>query len=167
MGKNIVSIVLNCDKLDILDLGVMVDNNKIIEAAKEWDADIIGVSGLITPSLKEMENLADLLEREGMTIPLIVGGATTSKLHTAVKIAPNYSAPVIEGGDASQTVGIIKRLLNNRVEYAATVREEQEKLRKHYEGRNRVLLSLEVARERRLRTTSATQSAVINTENIL
>ncbi|MGL5682071.1 MAG: methionine synthase [Marinifilaceae bacterium] len=167
IGKNIVSIVLNCNNLEILDLGVMVDNNRIIEAAKEWQADIIGVSGLITPSLKEMENLAELLEREGMSTPLLVGGATTSKLHTAVKIAPKYSAPVIEGGDASQTVGIIKRLLGHRIEYAATVREEQEKLRKHYEGRSRVLLPLEVARERRLRTTALTPLANINTEPIL
>ena len=92
----------------------MVDNQSIVKAAKEHEADIIGVSGLITPSLGEMENLCELLQKEQLQVPLIVGGATTSTVHTAVKLAPKYNYCVVSGGDASRTVGIIKRLLNDR-----------------------------------------------------
>lgn len=95
IGKNIVNIVLTCNNLEVIDLGVMVDNQSIIKAAKEHGADIIGVSGLITPSLGEMENLCELLQKEQLQIPLIVGGATTSTVHTAVKLAPKYDYCVV------------------------------------------------------------------------
>lgn len=132
IGKNIVSIVLACNNFEVIDLGVMVENQRIIAAAKEQGADIIGVSGLITPSLGEMESLCELLQREQLNIPLIIGGATTSTVHTAVKLAPKYDYCVIQGGDASRTAGIIKRLLNDRETYICGVKEEQEKIRNQY-----------------------------------
>lgn len=132
IGKNIVSIVLACNNFEVIDLGVMVENQRIIAAAKEQGADIIGVSGLITPSLGEMESLCELLQREQLNIPLIIGGATTSTVHTAVKLAPKYDYCVIQGGDASRTAGIIKRLLNDRETYIRSVKEEQEKIRNQY-----------------------------------
>lgn len=132
IGKNIVSIVLTCNNFEIIDLGVMVDNQQIITAAKEQQADIIGVSGLITPSLSEMETLCEMLEKEQLNIPLIVGGATTSSVHTAVKLAPKYSFCVLHGGDASRTAGMIKRLLSDRAAYLQQVRQEQEKVRQQY-----------------------------------
>lgn len=95
----------------------MVDNQKIVAAAKAHQADLIGVSGLITPSLSEMEALCELLQKEQLRIPLIVGGATTSTVHTAVKLAPRYDYGVIQGGDASRTAGIMKRLLSDRSSY--------------------------------------------------
>ena len=96
IGKNIVSIVLTCNNFDVIDLGVMVDNQKIVAAAKAHRADLIGISGLITPSLSEMEALCELLQKEQLRIPLIVGGATTSTVHTAVKLAPRYDYGVIQ-----------------------------------------------------------------------
>lgn len=132
IGKNIVHIVLTCNNLEVIDLGVMVDNQRIIEAAKEHEADIIGISGLITPSLSEMESLCELLQKEQLHIPLIVGGATTSTVHTAVKLAPKYEYGVIQGGDASKTVGIIKRLLQDKASYLRQLKEEQEEVRKLY-----------------------------------
>ena len=106
----------------------MVDNQKIVAAAKAHQADLIGVSGLITPSLSEMEALCELLQKEQLRIPLIVGGATTSTVHTAVKLAPRYDYGVIQGGDASRTAGIMKRLLSDRSSYLAQVKAEQEKI---------------------------------------
>lgn len=132
IGKNIVNIVLSCNNLEVTDLGVMVDNRRIIAAAKEVGADIIGLSGLITPSLSEMENLCELLQAEGLQIPLIVGGATTSGVHTAVKLAPKYDQGVIQGGDASKTAGIIKRLLQDKEAYLRQLKEEQEEIRHLY-----------------------------------
>lgn len=132
IGKNIVSIVLTCNNFEVIDLGVMVDNQRILAAAKEHHADIIGVSGLITPSLSEMESLCELLQKEQLDIPLIVGGATTSTVHTAVKLAPKYDYCVIQGGDASRTAGIIKRLLADREGYIRQVKTEQETVRHQY-----------------------------------
>lgn len=112
IGKNIVGVVLACNNFEIIDLGIMVPPEKIIEVAKKENVDIIGLSGLITPSLEEMVNVASLLEREQLTIPVIIGGATTSKVHTAVKIAPAYSGPVIYSTDASNAVEVCKNLLD-------------------------------------------------------
>ena len=148
IGKNIVNIVLTCNNLEVIDLGVMVDNQSIIKAAKEHEADIIGVSGLITPSLGEMENLCELLQREQLQIPLIVGGATTSTVHTAVKLAPKYDYCVVSGGDASRTVGIIKRLLNDRENYIREIKVEQENVRTLYNRHQQKQITLEEARRR-------------------
>lgn len=114
IGKNIVHSVLTCNNYEVIDLGVMVENRRIVEAAREYGADIIGVSGLITPSLSEMEGLCEALQREGLNIPLIVGGATTSSVHTAVKLAPKYGYCVVHGGDASRTATLVKRLLTDQ-----------------------------------------------------
>lgn len=132
IGKNIVHIVLACNNYEVIDLGVMVDNRRIVEAAREYRADIIGVSGLITPSLAEMEELCETLQREGLEIPLIVGGATTSSVHTAVKLAPKYEYCVVYGGDASRTATLVKQLLGNREETVRRIREEQEAIRRQY-----------------------------------
>lgn len=148
IGKNIVNIVLTCNNLDVIDLGVMVDNQSIVKIAKEHKADIIGVSGLITPSLDEMENLCELLQKEQLQIPLIVGGATTSTVHTAVKLAPKYDYCVVSGGDVSLTVGIIKHLLNDRENYIREIKVEQENIRTLYNQHQQKQISLEEARRR-------------------
>lgn len=132
IGKNIVNIVLTCNNFEVIDLGVMVDNQRIVEAAKIHQADIIGISGLITPSLSEMEALCEMLQKEQLHIPLIVGGATTSAVHTAVKLATKYDYCVVQGGDASRTAGIIKRLLTNRETFIRQVKEEQDIIRQQY-----------------------------------
>ena len=131
IGKNIVGIVLQCNNFEVIDLGVMVPAAKIIETAKAEGADIIGLSGLITPSLDEMSFLAGELERQGMTVPLLIGGATTSRVHTAVKIDPNYrGGPVVHVNDASRAVGVASSLLSpeRREAYAAEVRAEYAKI---------------------------------------
>ncbi len=145
IGKNIVSIVLACNNFEVIDLGVMVDNQRIIAAAKEHQADIIGVSGLITPSLGEMESLCELLQKEQLHLPLIVGGATTSTVHTAVKLAPKYDYCVIQGGDASRTAGMIKRLLADRENYIRQIKEEQEQIRCQYYGKQEQYLTYQEA----------------------
>src|SRR6476469_771164 len=131
IGKNIVGIVLQCNNFEVIDLGVMVPASKIIETAKAEDADIIGLSGLITPSLDEMSFLAGEMERQGMKMPLLIGGATTSRVHTAVKIDPNYKGgPVVHVNDASRAVGVVSSLLSpdRRDAYAAEVRAEYAKI---------------------------------------
>jgi 5-methyltetrahydrofolate--homocysteine methyltransferase len=131
IGKNIVGIVLQCNNFEVIDLGVMVPATKIIETAKTEGADIIGLSGLITPSLDEMCHLAGELERLGMKVPLLIGGATTSRVHTAVKIDPNYrSGPVVHVNDASRAVGVASSLLSpeRREAYAAEVRADYAKI---------------------------------------
>jgi 5-methyltetrahydrofolate--homocysteine methyltransferase len=131
IGKNIVGIVLQCNNFEVIDLGVMVPAAKIIETAKAEGADIIGLSGLITPSLDEMSFLAGELERQGMTVPLLIGGATTSRVHTAVKIDPNYrGGPVVHVNDASRAVGVVSSLLSpeRREAYAADVRADYAKI---------------------------------------
>lgn len=131
IGKNIVGVVLACNNFEIIDLGVMVPAQRIIEEARKQQVDIIGLSGLITPSLDEMVHFAKEMEREGFTIPLLVGGATTSRIHAAVKIAPNYSGPVIHGVDASRSVTMCSNLMNKEVRdtYVKSVREEYDKAR--------------------------------------
>jgi 5-methyltetrahydrofolate--homocysteine methyltransferase len=131
IGKNIVGVVLQCNGYEVIDLGVMVPAQKILQAAKDNQADIIGLSGLITPSLDEMCNVAAEMEREGFRIPLLIGGATTSKVHTAVKIAPNYSAPVIHVLDASRGVGVASRLMSDtqKTAFVGEVANEYEEIR--------------------------------------
>ena len=143
IGKNIVGVVLGCNDYEVIDLGVMVPAARILETAREVGADIIGVSGLITPSLEEMAFVASEMEREGFTIPLLIGGATTSRAHTAVKIEPRYSGPVIHVLDASRAVGVAGALLGEaRDTFAATVRAEYGEIRRERAGRR--------AREERL-----------------
>ncbi|POQ98499.1 methionine synthase [Alkalispirochaeta sphaeroplastigenens] len=156
IGKNIVSVVLASNNYEIIDLGVMVPAEDILRAAREESADIVGVSGLITPSLEEMVFLAREMERQGMKIPLILGGATTSRVHTAVKIAPVYpSAPVVHVKDASLAAGIVKNLLSpeSRQDFAREISRGHQKEREKREARNRerTFLSLGEAREKRFR----------------
>ena len=134
IGKNIVGVVLQCNNFEVVDLGVMVPYGKILETAKAENADMIGLSGLITPSLEEMCTVALEMERKGFDIPLLIGGATTSKIHTAVKVAPGYSQPVIHVNDASRAVGVASNLLSDtrRDEYLANVADEQRAAREHH-----------------------------------
>ncbi|MGD9571955.1 MAG: methionine synthase [Thermoleophilia bacterium] len=137
IGKNIVGVVLGCNNYRVVDLGVMVPADRILDAAVEERADLIGLSGLITPSLDEMVSVAAEMERRGMDLPLLIGGATTSKQHTAVKIAPAYSESVTHVLDASRAVGVVSRLLDaeERSVFEAATREDQEKLRDQYATR--------------------------------
>ena len=134
IGKNIVGVVLGCNGYDIVDLGVMVPAQKILDAAKEHKADIIGLSGLITPSLEEMAHVAREMQRQGFVLPLLIGGATTSLAHTAVKIAPNYESPVVYVKDASRAVGVCTQLLSKdlRDAYAAEIRADYDKTRERH-----------------------------------
>lgn len=143
IGKNIVAVVLGCNNYDIIDLGVMVPTETIIETAIREQVDIIGVSGLITPSLEEMCHIAEAMEKAGLKIPLMVGGATTSKLHTAVKIAPRYSGPVIHTRDAAQIPVVAAQWLNEqtREAFVTNLRREQEALRRSVENPQETLLS--------------------------
>ncbi len=153
IGKNIVGVVLGCNNYRVIDLGVMVPADRILDTAEAEGADMVGLSGLITPSLDEMAAVAAEMERREMRIPLLIGGATTSKQHTAVKIAPAYGQVVTHVLDASRAVGVVSRLLDHdeRGGYADDVREEQERLRDQYAGRRqRPLHSYEAARARRL-----------------
>ena len=131
IGKNIVGVVLQCNNYEVRDLGVMVPSARILETAREWDADLIGLSGLITPSLEEMSFVAAEMEREGFSIPLLIGGATTSRIHTAVKIEPRYHAPVVHVLDASRAVGVASALVDRerRDAFAAGVRDEYAQVR--------------------------------------
>jgi 5-methyltetrahydrofolate--homocysteine methyltransferase len=155
IGKNIVAVVLGCNNFKVYDLGVMVPCDKILDEAQRLNVDVIGLSGLITPSLDEMVYVAKEMKRRGMTQPLLIGGATTSKLHTAVKIAPNYFDPVhpvIHVLDASRSVTVVSSLLNNKKdEYVESVQEEYEELRAdHYASlESRSFLTLEQAIARR------------------
>jgi 5-methyltetrahydrofolate--homocysteine methyltransferase len=152
IGKNIVGVVLGCNNYEVIDLGVMVSAEKILQAAREKAADLIGLSGLITPSLDEMTHVAREMERQGFNLPLLIGGATTSKAHTAARIAPAYSGPVVHVLDASRAVGVAANLVNSdlRPAFMATVRAEYETLRvRHAEKTGGALLSLDEARRRR------------------
>ena len=151
IGKNIVGVVLQCNNYDVVDLGVMVPAQKILDAAKAEGADVIGLSGLITPSLDEMVNLASEMERQGFTIPLLIGGATTSRAHTAVKVAQKYSGPVIWVKDASRSVPVVAALLSDeqRPKLLADTDTEYAALRERHAARqdSRSLLPLAAARE--------------------
>jgi 5-methyltetrahydrofolate--homocysteine methyltransferase len=153
IGKNIVGVVLGCNDYEVIDLGVMVPASRILDTAREVGADLIGLSGLITPSLDEMVHIAATMEREGMTTPLLIGGATTSRVHTAVKIAPGYSHPVIHVADASRAVGVAGALLDpgRREAFTRGIRGEYETVRREREGRagREKRLPLEAARANR------------------
>ena len=136
IGKNIVGVVLQCNNFEVIDLGVMVPAQKILDTAREHNADIIGLSGLITPSLEEMAHVAHEMQRLGMTQPLLIGGATTSRVHTAVKIAPNYGGVTVYVPDASRAVGVASNLLSDelRTAYVAEVAADYEKIRAQHAG---------------------------------
>ncbi|HEY1788270.1 MAG TPA: methionine synthase [Verrucomicrobiae bacterium] len=144
IGKNIVGVVLACNNYEVIDLGVMVPCEKILATARESKADIIGLSGLITPSLDEMVHVAREMQREGLNLPLLIGGATTSKAHTAVKIAPNYNEPVVHVLDASRAVPVASSLISQeqKPKFAAQVREEYARLRTQHSGPRVKLLGL-------------------------
>jgi 5-methyltetrahydrofolate--homocysteine methyltransferase len=148
IGKNIVGVVLACNNYEVFDLGVMVPCEKILEKAKELKADLIGLSGLITPSLDEMAHVAREMERQGFKLPLLIGGATTSKAHTAVKIAPHYSEPVVHVLDASRAVPVTTSLLSddNRAAFIDQHRAEYEKIRKLHAAPNFKLVPIPAAR---------------------
>ena len=154
IGKNIVGVVLACNNYDIVDLGVMVPPEKIIKAAIDEKVDIIGLSGLITPSLDEMVYMAKELEKLNMDIPLMIGGATTSRAHTAVKIAPHYSKTVVHVNDASRAVAVADNLINEKVkgDYAVKIRAEYDKLRADFLNRSREknFLSIDDARKNKI-----------------
>ncbi len=149
IGKNIVGVVLACNNFDIVDLGVMVPLDKILDEAQRQQVDVIGLSGLITPSLDEMVYVAQAMEKRGLKIPLLIGGATTSRLHTAVKIAPSYSGAVVHVNDASRSVGVAAGLLGSGEKaYAQTVADDYATLRADYASRQRdkSYLTIEAAR---------------------
>ena len=148
IGKNIVGVVLGCNNYEVIDLGVMVPCEKILQTAREQNVDIIGLSGLITPSLDEMAHVAREMEREGLKLPLLIGGATTSKAHTAVKIAPGYSQPVVHVLDASRAVPVVSNLISkeHRPKFAVQIREEYDRVRAQHAGQAVKLLPLEQAR---------------------
>ncbi len=155
IGKNIVGVVLGCNGYDIKDLGVMVPSHKILETARALDADIVGLSGLITPSLDEMTHVASELQRAEFDLPLLIGGATTSRMHTALKIDPEYRGAVVHVTDASRSVGVVERLLNPRTRdrFVHEKKAEYAHLRTSYGNQKGTprLLSLEDARARRFR----------------
>jgi len=150
IGKNIVGVVLACNNYEVIDLGVMVPRDKIIDAAREYKVDVIGLSGLITPSLDEMVDFAREMERQGMRLPLLIGGATTSRVHTAVKIAPEYSGSTIHVLDASRSVPVVSKLISDDTSesFAEEVRKEYEVVRDDHSRRKNVrqMLTLEQAR---------------------
>ena len=152
IGKNIVGVVLGCNNFDVVDLGVMVPAQKILDAAIEEKADVIGLSGLITPSLAEMAHVAREMERRGLKIPLLIGGATTSRKHTAVKIDPHYAAGAIHVVDASKSVPVVSSLLSagKREEFLSSVREEYQEIREAFENNTARAdyLSIDAARAR-------------------
>ena len=153
IGKNIVSVVMACNNYEIIDLGVMVSAETIVQKALEEEVDIVGLSGLITPSLEEMVHVAREMQRAGLRIPIMIGGATTSPLHTALKIAPVYDGPVIHLKDASQNALVAARLLNpvQKQEFVEALHQEQEALRQANEAKQVKLVSLEEATEKRLK----------------
>ncbi|AUN96021.1 methionine synthase [Pseudazoarcus pumilus] len=154
IGKNIVGVVLGCNGYEVIDLGVMVPCEKILTAARENDAQVIGLSGLITPSLEEMSHVAAEMKRQGFDLPLLIGGATTSRAHTAIKIAPHYDHPVIYVPDASRAVGVVTSMLSEgqKTAYAAQIAADYERIREQHAAKKGVtLVKLEEARANRYR----------------
>jgi 5-methyltetrahydrofolate--homocysteine methyltransferase len=169
IGKNIVGVVLGCNGYEIIDLGVMVSADKILHAAKEHGAQAIGLSGLITPSLEEMSHIAGEMQRQGFDMPLLIGGATTSRAHTAIKIAPNYSGPVVYVPDASRAVGVVTKLLSldMRDSYVDEVAADYDKVRSQHAGKKAVvLLTLEAARANRARLTFEGNAAPVKPKQL-
>jgi len=159
IGKNIVGVVLQCNNFEVIDLGVMVPAQTILDEAKKHEVDIIGLSGLITPSLDEMVHIAKEMQRQGFTIPIMLGGATTSKAHTAVKIAPEYAHPVVWVKDASRAVGVAQNLVSqeHRTRFVREVAEDYARVRTHHLGKQRqtAWLTLDQARANRLQLSEA------------
>jgi 5-methyltetrahydrofolate--homocysteine methyltransferase len=158
IGKNIVGVVLACNNYEVIDLGVMVPTDKILAAAREHQADVIGLSGLITPSLEEMAHVASEMQRQGFTQPLLIGGATTSRAHTAIKIAPNYAGTTVYVPDASRAVGVVSQLLSEgqSAAYRAEVAADYAKVREQHAQKKGVqLVTLEAARANRFTTVDA------------
>src|SRR5262249_40807159 len=143
IGKNIVSVVLQCNNFEVINLGVMVPAQKILDTALSEKADAVGLSGLITPSLEEMAHVAREMQRQGFKIALLIGGATTSRVHTAVKIAPNYEGATVYGPDASRAVGMCSSLLSSdsRDEYMRSVREDFERIRAQHAAKKGAALA--------------------------
>ena len=156
IGKNIVGVVLACNNFEIIDLGVMVPAQKILDTAREVNADMIGLSGLITPSLEEMSHVAKEMNRQDFHIPLLIGGATTSRAHTAIKIDPHYKAPTVWIKDASRAVGVVQALIQpeTRVDFMAANDADYEKIRERHrnKGDAKRLIGIETARERGFKT---------------
>ena len=153
IGKNIVGVVLQCNNFEIIDLGVMVPTEKILEVAENEKVDLIGLSGLITPSLEEMVHVAKEMQRKNMNIPLLIGGATTSKLHTAVKIAPEYQGTTVQVADASKSVKVSADLLSNTENsiFVEKTEEEYEQIREKYREKQRKLVSFEAAKQNKIK----------------
>ena len=153
IGKNIVGVVLQCNNYEVIDLGVMVPAAKILETARERKADIIGLSGLITPSLDEMVHVAQEMERQEFSLPLLIGGATTSRAHTAVKIAPHYRSSTVHVLDASRAVGVVSKLLSDelKADFDLETRADHARLRDEHAAKSneKKLLTLEQARAKR------------------
>ena len=151
IGKNIVGVVLQCNNYEVIDLGVMVPADTILKTAREQNVDVIGLSGLITPSLDEMVHVAKEMQRQGFKIPLMIGGATTSRAHTAVKIEPNYDQPTIYVTDASRSVGVVSALLSDdlKTEFVEKTRAEYEQVRERHKGRHAKNPQLDLEKARR------------------
>ena len=150
IGKNIVAVIMACNGYEVIDMGVMVPAEQIVEKAKAERVDMIGLSGLITPSLEEMVNVAKALRQAGLDIPIMIGGATTSELHVALKIAPVYGGPVVWMKDASQNPIIAQRLMNDGQHFAEELDGEYSHLREQYQQEQQLLLSLDEARRNKL-----------------
>ena len=151
IGKNIVGVVMSCNGYEVIDMGVMVPAEQIVRKAQEEHVDMIGLSGLITPSLEEMVNVAKELQRAGMDIPIMIGGATTSELHVALKIAPVYGGPVVWMKDASQNALVASRLMNDGLQVEEELTRKYSQLRDDYRQSQEKLLSLEEARKQKLK----------------
>ena len=152
IGKNIVGVVLGCNNYDVIDLGVMVPTETILQKAKEENVDIIGLSGLITPSLEEMVNVAREMKQQNLQVPLLIGGATTSKIHTAVKIEPEYDFPVVHVKDASRSVNVVANLIAKNPDFIQEIKDEYAGIREFQEQRKRKeYLSLEEARKNKIK----------------
>jgi 5-methyltetrahydrofolate--homocysteine methyltransferase len=162
IGKNIVGVVLQCNNYDVIDLGVMVPAAKILQTARERNADVIGLSGLITPSLDEMVHVAQEMEREGFELPLLIGGATTSRAHTAVKIAPHYRSTIAHVIDASRAVGVVSALLNekSKIEFDVKTRSDYDRLRKEHAAKTGAKKLLTLAQAHANRTPIAWENYV-------
>ena len=152
IGKNIVGVVMGCNNYEVIDMGVMVPADQIVQKIQESNADVVGLSGLITPSLEEMINTVKEMEREGIHIPVLIGGATTSELHVALKIAPKYNGPVIWMKDASQSAQILSKLMNTDecTIYRKQLQERYKTLREGYQQEQQRILSLDDARKNKL-----------------
>ena len=152
IGKNIVSVVMGCNNYEVIDMGVMVPADQIVRKIQETNADVVGLSGLITPSLEEMINTVKEMERAGICIPVLIGGATTSELHVALKIAPEYNGPVIWMKDASQSARILSKLMNTDEcsTFWNQLQERYKALREGYHQEQQRILSLDDARKNKL-----------------